>query len=345
MTILARILAHEGESVAVVAGDRATSYSRLLSDVRGAARLLAGQGVGVGTRLGIRAGTVDTGQSYTNWVFHLAAMWVGARHVTLIEDVSVADSIAAGMVEVVVGSADGLKKVPATFRKVLVDRQTTFDHNDPNCTPPLSDDQAVRLNLTSGTTGRPKFVAWSASMIAQRVEQITEGLAFSSTTKLYPLIQLRATAGFRYPLGTWANGGAVYLPDAPTPKERDAMALDQSDLVICSPSQLEDRLRAYQGNWAGRDDRTMVVLGGRVGRTVRNDALARACNRVMISYGATETGSIATGDAEMIDRHAGAVGFLRKGVIVEILSDDGRKVAPGDLGRNPRPHAKYGPGL
>ncbi len=53
---------------------------------------------------------------------------------------------------------------------------------------------------------------------------------------------------------------------------------------------------------------------------------------MLISYGATETGSIAIGDASTLDRHAGAVGFVRKGIDVEIVGEDGRIVPSGQTG-------------
>jgi acyl-CoA synthetase (AMP-forming)/AMP-acid ligase II len=332
MAILARILAHDGDKTAVVVGDRAISYARLLADVRGAAALFSSQGVAEGTKVGLRAGPLVTGQTYASWIAHLAALWLGARHVSMVEAVSIAECISAGMVDIAIGSANGLKRVPATHRQIHFE----LDLAGPAlCSgpPPLADDRAVRVNLTSGTTGRAKFVAWDSAMIDQRVAQVADGLPLSSTTTLYPLLQLRTTAGFRYPLAVWQAGGSVLLPEANEAMARDKQALGNANLLLCSPPQLEDRLRAYSGEWQGKDGRTIITLGGRLGSAVRDDALARAGRKIFLSYGATETGSIAIGDAATIDRHPGAVGFIRDGVEVEIVGDDGRRVPPGTSGR------------
>ncbi len=180
MTILAQILAHDGDRVAVLVGERAISYARLLADIRSAAALFARHGVGVGTRVGLRAGPLLTGQSYASWVAHLASIWIGARHVSLVEASSVSDSIAAGMVEIAIGSELGLKRVPSTHRQIRFDLDLAQSPEDNAPHPELSESQAARVNLTSGTTGRAKFVAWKAPMMVERIAQVADGLSLNS---------------------------------------------------------------------------------------------------------------------------------------------------------------------
>ncbi len=332
MAIIDRIAQHVGDRPAVIVGATAVSYARMLADVRAAASLLHARGVGKGTKVGVRAGPMVSGQSYGNWVVHLATLWIGARHVSMTETAAVTESLRAGMVDVAVGSAAGLGKIPATMRTIVIEPNPLKALAIDGDVPALAEENAVRINLTSGTTGSAKFIAWDAAMLEARVAQVGDGLALGSATRLYPLIQLRATAGFRYPIAVWAQGGAVLLPEAETPAERDAQALAESNLVVCSPYQLESRLVTHPGPWPGRRDRTIVTLGGRVAPAIRDAAADRACGRLLISYGSTETGSIATGDAGCIDRHPGAVGFVRDGVRVEIIDPSGRPVPAGEAG-------------
>ena len=88
----------------------------------------------------------------------------------------------------------------------------------------------------------------------------------------------------------------------------------------------------FPDEWPGRAGRTIVVLGGRLPVAVRDAALATACAPLLISYGSTETGSIALGDQQLIDRHPGAVGFVRDGVSVEIVDAARKPVAAGEPG-------------
>jgi acyl-CoA synthetase (AMP-forming)/AMP-acid ligase II len=329
MGIIARISSQPADRIAIQAGASAISYGRLLADVDAAAAAFRAERIGPGSTVGIRAGTADNGHSYANWVAHLAAMKVGASHVSMTDKPSIRAALQAGRVDCVIGSFEALIDVPLSVRRIQF-------HVDPAGPSPVVDGgpndeaSARRLNLTSGTTGAPKFVAWDMAMIDKRVDQIAD-LA-SAETSLFPLLHLRTTAGFRYPLAVWAAGGRVLLPIARKGLDRDREALPGANLIACSPPQLKERLNGMPGEWPGREGRTIVLLGGRLPAATREAALERACTRLLVTYGATETGSIAIGEHEVIERHPGAVGFLRPGTKVEVVGPDGEPVPPGELG-------------
>lgn len=331
MGIIARIMQQPGERTAVQAGASAISFARLMADVDAAAALFRADGIGSASTVGIRAGSAENGHSYANWVAHLAVMKLGASHVSMTDAASIRASLRAGRINCVIGTFESLIDVPLSVRRLQF-------HVDPAAPAPAADPAdneegtARRLNLTSGTTGKPKFVAWDAEMIERRVEQIADQATINSDTSLLPLLHLRTTAGFRYPLAVWAAGGCVLLPLARKGFDRDREAMPKANLVIGSPPQLKERLAGIPGVWPGQDARTIIVLGGRLPATLRQAAMQRACSRLMISYGATETGSIAIGDHAVLDRHAGAVGFLRDGVEVEIVDPEGERVPAGQPG-------------
>ena len=332
MSIIASLQQHEPDRIAVRIDDLAISYGRLVADLFAAAAQLAAKGVGPGARVAIRAGSLSTGHSYANWIAHLASLHLGARHVSIVENISLSSALQAGMIDTVIGSRAALAEIPASLKGIVFD----CDPNKPLAAPadaPTSQEQsAVRLNLTSGTTGKPKFLAWDHAMIERRVEQVGDGLPLGPETILYPLLHLRTTAGFRYPLAVWRAGGCVLLPAGQQPAERDRAGLGLSTLIAASPVQLGERVRLYPEPWEGRDRRTIIMLGGRLPVAVRDAALATACATLLISYGSTETGSIALGDSALIDRHAGAVGFIRDGVTVEVVDSARNPVAAGQPG-------------
>jgi 3-phosphoshikimate 1-carboxyvinyltransferase/cyclohexanecarboxylate-CoA ligase len=76
-----------------------------------------------------------------------------------------------------------------------------------------------------------------------------------------------------------------------------------------------------------------VVLGGRLPQAVRDWALQNIASTISIAYGSTETGNIAFGDAALVDRHPGAVGFIRPGLEVEVVDNVDRPVKLGHPGR------------
>lgn len=331
MGIVQLLLAQPTGRVAVRVGGQDIGYGRFTADVLAAAALLSAKGIGPGTRAGIRAGPVSNGHSYANWVAHLATLHLGAGHVSVVEPAAVSAAAQAGMIDLVIGARGTLDDIPPALKQVEYD----CDPARPMVTgdaPPAADDQASRINLTSGTTGKPKFLVWDAAMIEARVAQVGDGTPLGPDTILYPLLHVRTTAGFRYPVAVWRAGGCVLLPSDSEPRKRDEQALGQSTLIAASPVQLGERLRMFPDPWDGRERRTIIVLGGRLPVAVRDAALANACDRLLISYGSTETGSIALGDSSLIDRHGGAVGFVRKGVTVEIVDQHKQPVAAGEPG-------------
>jgi len=335
MTIIASLGTHPPDRVAVRVGTLDISYGRLVSDVMAAATALAAKGVNEASKVGIRAGSVANGHSYASWVAHLAVLHLGAGHASAVDSASLAAALSAGMIDTAVGPRERLDQLPASIKTIEFDCDPAKPAAVPSATdaaPPGNEAAARRFNLTSGTTGRPKYVTWDGGMTAARVAQVGDGIEMGPDTVLYPLLHLRTTAGFRYPLAVWQAGGMVLLPGDSEPGARDNQCLGQSTLIAASPVQLGERVRLFPDEWAGRAGRTIIVLGGRLPAAVRDAALATACGTLLISYGSTETGSIALGDSSLIDRHAGAVGFVREGVTVDIV-DAGRKpVAAGEPG-------------
>ena len=332
MPILTTIRAQPPERIAVGIGEQQLSYGRLVADIDAAAARLAAEGIGVGSKLGIRVGTLTNGHSYANWVAHLAAMHLGADHVSVVEGASVSAALQAGMIDTVVGSGASFDALPPSLRTITFDVDLATPPGVTSDLPPSAEARARRLNLTSGTTGKPKFLAWDMAMIEARVGQVADGVALGPDTIFYPLLHIRTTGGFRYPLAVWQVGGCVLLPQDSELPARDSAALDKSTLIAASPVQLAERLRHFPDPWDGRDARTIIVLGGRLPSAVRDAALVRACTSLLISYGSTETGSIALGEAALIDRHAGAVGFVRNRVSVEIVDAARAPVAAGQIG-------------
>jgi acyl-coenzyme A synthetase/AMP-(fatty) acid ligase len=109
-------------------------------------------------------------------------------------------------------------------------------------------------------------------------------------------------------------------------------ALAATNLLITSPQHIKDAITNVRAPWPGRERRKVVVAGGRLPRDVRDVALKIACSAISLAYGATETGSIATGASHLLDRHPGAVGFAVTGAKVEIVDEKGEQKHAGQPG-------------
>jgi acyl-CoA synthetase (AMP-forming)/AMP-acid ligase II len=323
MTLAARLFSHPSDAIAVVTGEGQVSYGEFRADVERATASLGAHGIGPGSTVGIHFGPFRHSDDYGAWVAHVAAMRVGAAHASVYDARSLSEILNHAPLDAIVGCK------PQGFDQDI----KIIEIDSPPATKKAVADQegqAVRLNLTSGTTGTPKIVRWDSAMMAARVDQLSDLGVIGPDTLLDSHLAPRTTAGFRYPLATWIAGGSVLLSSRGEFDDLDRAT--QATLCACSPFQLQ-RMRARNVRWPNRGARTIVTLGGRVPPGLRDWALANLAGKVIISYGSTEAGNVAHGDAMATDRHPGAVGWIRKDAEVQIVDSDGKRLGPGEVGR------------
>ena len=168
MTIIESLGRHPPERVAVRVGALDISYARLMADVMAAAAVLAAKGVAAGSKVGIRAGSVANGHSYANWVAHLASINLGAAHVSIVESASLSAAVQAGVIDLAIGARKSLDDIPPSLGRVEFDCDPARPLATVRDAPPADEASAARINLTSGTTGTPKFLVWDRKMIEAR---------------------------------------------------------------------------------------------------------------------------------------------------------------------------------
>lgn len=325
MTTVARLFNNPSERVAAVVDGKDVSYGELCADILKAAAYLRAKSIGPGTTVAIHFGPFWQSDDYASWVAHLAAIRIGATHASVPDARFLSDLLELTKVDAVIG------KLPESFAGEPGPTVIGLDLTALPAAEESADDeqQAVRLNLTSGTTGKPKLIRWDAAMIAARVEQLFDLELFNSDTCLDSYLLPRTTAGFRYPVAAWWAGGSVLLSAGPRYDELDRAI--RSTLCICSPFQLQ-RLRLRNVRWPRREARTIVALGARIVPRLRDWVLGNLAAKIIISYGSTETGNVAHGDASIADRHPGSVGWIRNGAEVQIVGTDGQPLPAGKAG-------------
>lgn len=327
MGIVSPLFNHAPDTVAAVVGNRRILYGELCSDIHRAATFLRDQGLGPNSTIGIYLGPFQGPEDYATWIAHLAALRVGARHATIHNASTVRALFSASRVDALIGQLPPGTAAPSGLRTIPFDLQSmpAAEHSADN------EREAIRLCSTSGTTGTPKIIPWDSSIIEARVEQVTELGLINSATHLDCFLPIVTTGGFRYPLATWRAGGTVLLSES-IPSADGRRQAAHCTLAVCSPFQLR-HFMSQRRRWPNGTSRTIVTLGGRIPRRVRDWALANLAGKILIGYGSTETGNIAVGDAMLIDRHPGAVGFIRPGVEVQIVDRDGDLVEHGQAGQ------------
>jgi len=301
-------------------------YATLADMVDSTCAWLQAGGVSPSNRVGVSL----SGGPTRVWLNHLAVMRIGATCISLNEAFS-AQIDAIGGVDFVVAH-EGEPALQHFPTRVLAFNRDSFDAYPGNnaWATAVGPSDGSRLMTTSGTTGRPKGVLWDHQTASRRV---TATLGISAETKLFPMLGIDTAGGFRYPLATWQAGGTVLsasvLPDSPS----GVKAIETCNLMLASPAILRAWLRTERTPFYGRDKRRVVCAGGRLAIKLREQIHETLAARIDIAYGSTEAGSIARGDASIVDRHPGAVGYALPGVTIEIVDDGGLPVEAGAIGR------------
>jgi acyl-coenzyme A synthetase/AMP-(fatty) acid ligase len=338
-SILAPIFARNPDSVAIRAANVEISYGQFCQDIDTMALWLNQHGVEPGSRLGIR---FRGDKSYWTWVVHLAAIRVGTTHVTINSPETLRAAIrleSGGITTYLIdapeapGAPPGLNVLP--FQPTGVAPLHELLDVEPIAWPePETEATAARLVFTSGTTGRPQLVLWNPAVFVERIEQVERAMKFSESTRLFSTVGLMAGFGFRFQIPVWRAGGTLLVEGNRGEVDKPSADLlrEDSNLLVMSPATLRNQLSSHPERWRGKRGRTLVVGGGRTPVALRDEALKTAAAKIEIQYGATETGWMARGDAKILDRDPGAVGFLTDGVTVEIVDAEERPLPAGEIG-------------
>jgi acyl-CoA synthetase (AMP-forming)/AMP-acid ligase II len=136
-----------------------------------------------------------------------------------------------------------------------------------------------------------------------------------------------------YVIGVWCKGGTLISNAGLRGKHAElARAITETTRVKTTSASLVAIMASQGGEFAGRESRIVRVGGAPLPVTLRDDALARFCGRIDIGYGSRETGTMAEGDASLLDRHPSAVGYPARDTEIQIVDRNAREVACGDQG-------------
>ena len=178
----------------------------------------------------------------------------------------------------------------------------------------------VRIVLSSGTTGDRKQVAISRGVMDSRLcrpqmfNQLQASRGFSTMGS-------ETIGGFQRPLASWLSGGSAVMTNEIT--GAIFQSSNRPTEMVASPTQLRHCLPLMIGAYSEIEPLNIRVGGSATPPTLIRDVAAQPGLGLFISYGSTESGTVAWGPASLSLQRPGAVGYLTPWTQVEIVDENG----------------------
>jgi acyl-coenzyme A synthetase/AMP-(fatty) acid ligase len=222
-------------------------------------------------------------------------------------------------------------------RTILVDRAWARGDGSPLDASQFvtNGEELCRIILTSGSTGVAKGVAFSHRKLFEKNARLdyTRLDRWSRSARLYCDLGLSSSLGFYYVLYMLSRGGMIMLMGDNQLATLQALNLFVMENMATSPFGLGEYLKFYEKQptfRCGFDH--ILVAGGALTKQLAARAWARMSPNLITTYGAAETGAVASGDARVTTEVAGAVGFLLPEAEAEIVDDADRPLPRGREG-------------
>ena len=200
----------------------------------------------------------------------------------------------------------------------------------------------IYLWYTSGTTGRPKGVAWRQNRVCETARANVTASEFTGETRMLQVTPLYHIGGKGYALGTGWVGGTVILHRAFDPVELlETIQRERVTMTFMVAAMLQAVMDVYEKRAFDLSSiRSIVTAAAPIPVLLLRRAIEVLGPVFSIQYGCTEIGAIATmprdevkpyGTADDI-RRLSSVGHVNREVDVRLVSNEGGSCATGEPG-------------
>ena len=299
------------DTVSLTAGALADTVRRTAGRLR-IAGVKAGDVVGVATRPELDA------------VLILALMQLGATSLRATEPI--ARNYADHIDRII---ADDLFRGAGTTPVITIDAQ--FVEAVSSTTPlaevvDLRTDDIVRIVFSSGTTGVPKGVPFTADYLLARIESAASH--WIPREPFMSLLGLDTVTGYQTFMWAMLGGRPYFLPGAAEANSR-LIAGNGVAAIKTSPARLGDLLAAMPADFP-RTLHVIEIAGSLIPAPMVLDCVEKTGVTPTYLYGSTEVGTVTRGLVDITNPNS--VGTLVSDIEAGIDTEDGSPVAAGDEG-------------
>jgi acyl-CoA synthetase (AMP-forming)/AMP-acid ligase II len=195
---------------------------------------------------------------------------------------------------------------------------------------------AVRIVMTSATTGDPKGIALTQEMLVRRMHACDAifGDIVPTCARIFLDIGLTTSWGYLWAMKILARGGAVFFRGTDPAETLQAFGLYNVECMIGSPASAGEFVSYYENS----PDfvcpfETMLSSGGMLTAALSERVRQRMCTHLIATYAATEITPLASAPAHRIAGTKGAVGYIAPWIGAEIVDEADRALPPGEQGR------------
>jgi acyl-coenzyme A synthetase/AMP-(fatty) acid ligase len=182
----------------------------------------------------------------------------------------------------------------------------------------LAPDEVCRVAVSSGTTGRPKAIALTAGCMETRLSRVTLN---PLGTRTLSMLGMATAWGFLLCTRALRMGGTFCF--APFPEDvLDLCMLAEVREIWASPDQVASLVKVQSAAQRPLPALERVTIGGSIiSPTLLAEATQTLCKNIVLTYGATETGPVASAPAAFVPPNSGAVGFMFPWVNIQIVDE------------------------
>jgi acyl-coenzyme A synthetase/AMP-(fatty) acid ligase len=192
-------------------------------------------------------------------------------------------------------------------------------------------DSVVRVMLSSGTTRTARRVARTWRQIEDNSRTAALTYLARKGGRWVAVTGLDTGLGQSMALAAWMCG-ATLVTDVSVDWLAAQLDALQPTLIGLTPIQLRNLLSWLPPAFVPPPGLRLVVTGSVLSQAVALEARLRLSQDIVISYGATECGSITMGPATLLEADPGAAGYPVPGARVEIVDASGEVLPPGVQG-------------